>query len=118
MLAKNKRGFIQVANLTGFSLSNFNPNFMRGVIGSVYGSMPVRVKGVRICNNPFAFRVVFAIAYPLLPNKIRQRFKVERCKLDPGLKAPGFKIQPNEEKFTFNLNLISELAPLHRGARV
>ena len=45
--------------------------------------------------------------------------EVGRCNaLDPGLKAPpGFKkFNPNEEKITFNLNLvISELAPLHRG---
>ena len=41
--------------------------------------------------------------------------KVRRCKLDPGLKAPGFKGSNYEEKLTFNLNLVSELAPLHQG---
>ena len=38
------------------------------------------------------------------------------CKLDPGLKAPLVsKVQPNGDKIAFNLNLVSELAPLQRG---
>ena len=42
--------------------------------------------------------------------------EVRRCKLDPSLKArPVSKVQPNEDKFTFILNLVSELAPLQRG---
>ena len=44
---------------------------------------------------------------------------VGRRKLDPSLKAPGFKrfflFKPNEETTAFNLNLVSELAPLRRG---
>ena len=39
-----------------------------------------------------------------------------RCKLDPGLKAPGFKCSTyNEDELAFNLNRVPELAPLHEG---
>ena len=45
---------------------------------------------------------------------------VGRCKLDPGLKAPGFqKFSLIEKKLAFrNLNLVSELAPLQHGSGV
>ena len=42
---------------------------------------------------------------------------VGRCKLDPGLKAPGLKIETEKDNGAFNLNLVSELAPLHRARR-
>ena len=41
---------------------------------------------------------------------------VGRCKLDPGLKAPRFQTFDTEnDNSAFNLNLVSELAPLHHG---
>ena len=41
---------------------------------------------------------------------------VRRCKLDPNLKALGFKrFNLMKRIFAFNLNLVSELVPLHRG---
>ena len=44
---------------------------------------------------------------------------VGRCKLHPGLKAPLVsKPQPNEDELAFNLNLVSELAPLQLGVVV
>ena len=42
--------------------------------------------------------------------------EVGRCKLDPGLRKSAWfsKVQPDEDKIAFNLNLVSELEPLHR----
>ena len=45
-----------------------------------------------------------------------EAFKVGRCKLDPSLKATWFQPLEAESPFSaFNLNLVSELAPLHQG---
>ena len=42
--------------------------------------------------------------------------EVGRCKLDPGLKAPPVsKFDCDKDNTAFNLNLVSELAPLHWG---
>ena len=43
---------------------------------------------------------------------------VRRCKLDPNLKAPGFqRFNLMKINLAFNLNLVSELAPLQHGGR-
>ena len=43
---------------------------------------------------------------------------VGRCKLDPSLKAPCFRsLNPESAFIAFNLNLVSELAPLQHGER-
>ena len=43
---------------------------------------------------------------------------VRRCKLDPGLKAPCFQpFNPEIAYIAFNVNLVSELAPLHAGEK-
>ena len=41
---------------------------------------------------------------------------VGRCKLDPSLKAPVSKFDCEKDDSAFNFTLVSELAPLHRGA--
>ena len=45
-----------------------------------------------------------------------KRMRSGRCKLDPGLKAPPVsKFDCDKDNTAFNLNLVSELAPLHWG---
>ena len=46
------------------------------MLRSMFGAMPVRVHALRVCNNPFAFRVVFAFVYPFLPEKVKRRFAI------------------------------------------
>ena len=79
------RGLVHVGNLSGFSLSNFNKDFMRAMLRSVFGAMPVRVMALRVCNNPFVFRIVFAFVSPFFPKKMKERMKVLGSEYDDGL---------------------------------
>ena len=62
-----------------------------------------------LIGKPWTFRVDVkqALSLPMV---------IRRCKLDPGLKATYFQPLNREIAYSaFNLNLVSELAPLHRG---
>lgn len=73
ILATNTRGIIHVGDLKGFSLTNFNKDFVRAIAKSMFGAMPVRVLALRVCNSPFAFKLAFAFVFPFLPDKINRR---------------------------------------------
>ena len=68
-----------------------------------------------------AARAARAVVVPPAPQppSVELARTVGRCKLDHGLKAPGFlKVSTNEEKLAFTLNLVFELAPLQHGAHL
>ena len=53
---------------------------------------------------------------PVPRHGARLEFKGDAMQADPGLKAPGFqKFDCEKDTTALNLNLVSELAPLHQG---
>lgn len=92
VLATNTRGLIHVGNLKGFSLTNFNKDFVRAIVKSVFGAMPVRVFALRVCNTPFAFKMAFAFVYPFLPDKINRRVMI----LGSDYEGPLAELLPRE----------------------
>lgn len=70
------KGAVVVIDLDGLSLQQtwqFTPAFAKRMVDWLQDSVPLRIKGVHIINQPKIFNVVFALFKPFLREKLRSR---------------------------------------------
>ncbi|XP_073987397.1 alpha-tocopherol transfer protein-like isoform X2 [Rhodnius prolixus] len=65
-----------IFDMDGLSLQQtmqFTPPFAKRIVDWLQDSVPLRVKGIHIINQPYIFNVVFALFKPFLREKLRSR---------------------------------------------
>lgn len=63
-------------DMDGLSLQQtwqFTPPFAKRILDWLQDSVPLRIKGIHIVNQPFIFNMVFAVFKPFLREKLRSR---------------------------------------------
>ncbi|KAL1500881.1 hypothetical protein ABEB36_006304 [Hypothenemus hampei] len=69
-------GAIVIFDMDGLSLSQttkFTPSFAARIVDWLQDSVPLRIKNIHIVNQPYIFKVVFALFKPFLREKLRSR---------------------------------------------
>ncbi|KAK9511080.1 hypothetical protein O3M35_005713 [Rhynocoris fuscipes] len=69
-------GAVVIFDMDGLSLSQamqFTPPFAKRIVDWLQDSVPLRVKGIHIVNQPYIFNMVFALFKPFLREKLRSR---------------------------------------------
>ncbi|CAH0556805.1 unnamed protein product [Brassicogethes aeneus] len=69
-------GAVVVFDMDGLSLSQttkFTPMFAKRIVDWLQDSLPVRIKNIHIVNQPYIFKIVFALFKPFLREKLRNR---------------------------------------------
>lgn len=65
-----------IFDMDGLSLQQtwqFTPPFAKRIVDWLQDSVPLRVKGIQIVNQPYIFNMVFALFKPFLREKLRSR---------------------------------------------
>ncbi|CAG5087266.1 Oidioi.mRNA.OKI2018_I69.PAR.g11502.t1.cds [Oikopleura dioica] len=73
-------GIVVITDMKDFSLSQFqwlltHPGALKERITSIQDGVPMRIKSIRIANEPMIFSMVYALVSPFLKQKLRQRIK-------------------------------------------
>ncbi|CAN0243844.1 unnamed protein product [Ectocarpus fasciculatus] len=71
-----RRGFCFVGYQKAVKRSQTDPTFVRMVMQSLQGALPVRIGSINICYPPTFFRVVWAIISPFLHERVKRRVRV------------------------------------------
>ncbi|XP_077300126.1 clavesin-1 isoform X2 [Arctopsyche grandis] len=69
-------GAIVIFDMDGLSLQQvwqFTPPFAKRIVDWLQESVPLRIKGIHIVNQPYIFNMVFALFKPFLREKLRNR---------------------------------------------
>lgn len=69
-------GAVVIFDMDGLSLNQvwqFTPAFARRIVDFLQESMPLRLKGLHVINQPKIFNMVFAMFKPFLKEKLRNR---------------------------------------------
>lgn len=69
-------GAVVIFDMDGLSLQQtwqFTPAFAKRIVDWLQDSVPMRIKGIHIVNQPKIFQIVFALFKPFLREKLRNR---------------------------------------------
>lgn len=69
-------GAVVIFDMNGLSLQQtwqFTPSFAKRIVDWLQDSVPMRIKGIHIVNQPKIFQIVFALFKPFLREKLRNR---------------------------------------------
>lgn len=69
-------GAVVIFDMDGLSLQQtwqFTPAFAKRIVDWLQDSVPLRIKGIHIVNQPKIFQIVFALFKPFLREKLRNR---------------------------------------------
>ncbi|CAH1276786.1 unnamed protein product [Diabrotica balteata] len=69
-------GAVVIFDMDGLSISQttkFTPSFAKRIVDWLQDSVPLRIKNIHIVNQPYIFKVVFALFKPFLREKLRNR---------------------------------------------
>lgn len=69
-------GAVVIFDMDGLSLQQtwqFTPQFAKRIVDWLQDSVPMRIKGIYIINQPKIFNIVFALFKPFLREKLRNR---------------------------------------------
>lgn len=69
-------GAVVIFDMDGLSLQQtwqFTPAFAKRIVDWLQDSVPMRIKGIHIVNQPKIFNIVFALFKPFLREKLRNR---------------------------------------------
>lgn len=69
-------GAVVIFDMDGLSLSQttkFTPSFAGRIVDWLQDSVPLRIKNIHIVNQPYIFKMVFALFKPFLREKLRSR---------------------------------------------
>lgn len=69
-------GAVVIFDMDGLSLQQtwqFTPAFAKRIVDWLQDSVPMRIKGIHIINQPKIFQIVFALFKPFLREKLRNR---------------------------------------------
>lgn len=69
-------GAVVIFDMDGLSLQQtwqFTPQFAKRIVDWLQDSVPMRIKGIHIVNQPKIFQIVFALFKPFLREKLRNR---------------------------------------------
>jgi hypothetical protein len=69
-------GAVVIFDMDGLSLQQtwqFTPPFAKRIVDWLQDSVPLRIKGIHIVNQPKIFNMVFALFKPFLKEKLRNR---------------------------------------------
>ncbi|XP_044750128.1 alpha-tocopherol transfer protein isoform X2 [Coccinella septempunctata] len=69
-------GAVVIFDMDGLSLAQttkFTPSFAKRIVDWLQDSVPLRVKNIHIVNQPYIFKMVFALFKPFLREKLRGR---------------------------------------------
>lgn len=69
-------GAVVIFDMDGLSLAQttkFTPSFAKRILDWLQDSVPLRVKNIHIVNQPYIFKMVFALFKPFLKEKLKNR---------------------------------------------
>ncbi|XP_050309794.1 alpha-tocopherol transfer protein-like isoform X4 [Anthonomus grandis grandis] len=69
-------GAVVIFDMNGLSLSQttkFTPSFAARIVEWLQDSVPLRIKNIHVVNQPYIFKMVFALFKPFLREKLRSR---------------------------------------------
>ncbi|XP_060518926.1 alpha-tocopherol transfer protein-like isoform X2 [Cylas formicarius] len=69
-------GAVVIFDMDGLSLgqtTKFTPSFAGRIVEWLQDSVPLRIKNIHIVNQPYIFKIVFALFKPFLREKLRSR---------------------------------------------
>lgn len=69
-------GAVVIFDMDGLSLQQtwqFTPQFAKRIVDWLQDSVPMRIKGIYVVNQPKIFNIVFALFKPFLREKLRNR---------------------------------------------
>ncbi|CAH1953957.1 unnamed protein product [Acanthoscelides obtectus] len=69
-------GAVVIFDMDGLSMgqtTKFTPMFAKRIVDWLQDSVPLRIKNIHIVNQPYIFKVVFALFKPFLREKLRNR---------------------------------------------
>ncbi|CAH1117992.1 unnamed protein product [Phaedon cochleariae] len=69
-------GAVVIFDMDGLSLhqtTKFTPSFAKRIVDWLQDSVPLRIKNIHIVNQPYIFKIVFALFKPFLREKLRNR---------------------------------------------
>ncbi|XP_003691961.2 alpha-tocopherol transfer protein [Apis florea] len=92
-------GIHAIINMAGFSLSHathITPSFAAAMTEWIQRSLPCRIKGIHIVNQPFIFKMVYAIFKPFLLEKTRKRLHFHGTDREALISFVGVKNLPIE----------------------
>ncbi|XP_006614082.1 alpha-tocopherol transfer protein-like [Apis dorsata] len=92
-------GMHTIINMAGFSLSHIThitPSFAAAVTEWLQRCLPSRIKGIHIVNQPFIFKMVYAIFKPFLLEKTRKRLHFHGTDREALISILGVKNLPTE----------------------
>ncbi|KAG6798242.1 alpha-tocopherol transfer protein isoform X1 [Apis mellifera caucasica] len=92
-------GIHTIINMAGFSLSHvthITPSFAAAMTEWIQRCLPCRIKGIHIVNQPFIFKMVYAIFKPFLLEKTRKRLHFHGTDREALISFLGVKNLPIE----------------------
>lgn len=80
-------GVVVLSDMSSFSYSHLqwlmtHPSALKERITSIQDAVPMRIKAIRVANEPYVFTLVYALVSPFLKAKLRERLKTISSKYD------------------------------------
>lgn len=70
-----KKGVIILADLSGFQMTQFDRKFVKMIMKSVQGRMPIRLSCVHICHPPSFLQLVMPFVMAVVHERVQKRLK-------------------------------------------
>lgn len=99
-----------IFDMDGLSLQQawqFTPTFAKRIVDWLQDSVPLRIKGIHIVNQPTIFNMVFALFKPLLREKLRNRVIFHGNDRDSLHRHLNPECLPERYKGTLDVSLVS-----------
>lgn len=87
-------GVVVLSDMTSFSYSHLrwimtHPRALQERITSIQDAVPMRIKAIRVANEPYVFTMVYTLVAPFLKAKLRDRLKTVSNRYDEIYKLLG-----------------------------
>uniref|UniRef100_A0A8D8QMH1 Alpha-tocopherol transfer protein-like n=1 Tax=Cacopsylla melanoneura TaxID=428564 RepID=A0A8D8QMH1_9HEMI len=99
-----------IFDMDGLSLQQawqFTPTFAKRIVDWLQDSVPIRVKGIHVVNQPTIFNMVFALFKPLLREKLKNRIIFHGTDRDSLHKHLNPECLPETYKGTMDIPLVT-----------
>jgi len=87
-------GVVVISDMSSFSYSHLqwlmtHPAALKERVTSIQDAVPMRIKAIRVANEPFIFTMVYALVSPFLKAKLRDRLKTVSTRYEEIYKIIG-----------------------------
>lgn len=72
----SSKGLIALGYFANVTLSHFDRDLVKSVLGSLQGALPLRLSAMHGCNPPTIFRIIFPIVQAFMQPRLRRRLVI------------------------------------------